>query len=108
MNPWLIVGGGGAVLAVSKRARSLLRTGAVHGLSAVVSVGDAALSTARGATSRAGHAAASMGETAVHGASAVATPIGSIVSEAKAHAHEGTKVEESPKKAPARRKRVAA
>lgn len=108
MNPWLIVGGGGVVLAVSKRARSLLRTGAVHGLSTAISVGDAAVTMVRGATTQVGHTASSMGETAVHGASAVVAPIGSIVSEAKTHVHEGTKAEEPVKKTPARRKRVPA
>jgi hypothetical protein len=87
MNPWLIAGGV-AVLA-SSRGRELARKGAVHGLAAVISVGEAAVKTAHEATTEAGHAASTVAGTAAHGASAVTTPISSIVNEAKTRAKGG-------------------
>jgi hypothetical protein len=102
MNPWLIAGGV-AVLA-SERGRELARKGAVHGLAAVISIGETAVKTAHDATTEAGHAASTVAGTAAHGASAVTTPLTSIVSEAKARAQGG-----NGQKAPtaARKKRTA-
>jgi hypothetical protein len=78
----------------------------VHGLAAVISVGDAVVKAAKVATTEAGHAASSVVGTAAHGASTVAKPFGSIVDEAKAEAHVGGKKKTAPR--PARRKKPAA
>lgn len=97
MNPWLVAAGVAAV--ASPKGRQLVRKGAVHGLAAVISIGEAAVATAHEATTEAGHAASGVAHGASRGASAVTGLVGGLVSDARQQAQGGRGAEEPPAEA---------